>query len=266
MMGEHVPKTQKPLQSESLVHGFGAQAIAAPHWKFAVQSVLLLQAAASQRLVELHTMLGPQSAALPQPLVQCFCGCAPPCEHPHGRSQMSPVPASAQSASVMQLPMKLLSHWPLQKGGRMSTPQKFPGGQSLCDRQSPDGSPPVPMPLELELVLVLVCVLVLVLVVDVVPDPPWPPEDAEDVCPEVVPFEPVEPAVDPHAAAAATERHVMRSLEGGKRMPLSYPSTVPLATRTVGWSCRYLRIRGGTVGARRRDRGARRGYLGARAG
>jgi hypothetical protein len=77
MIGEHVPVTQYPLQSLSFVHGLGAQLIIA-QWKFAVQSVSTVQAAASHRWVALQTMLGPQSAFVLQPFVQWFCGLAPP--------------------------------------------------------------------------------------------------------------------------------------------------------------------------------------------
>ena len=75
--GEQLPFRQKLPQSESLVQGLGA------HWpavqvKLAVQSEGWAQVAAMQRCVALHAMLGPQSVAVAQPLVQRFCGWAPP--------------------------------------------------------------------------------------------------------------------------------------------------------------------------------------------
>jgi hypothetical protein len=98
--------------------------------KFAVQSPSALQAAAAQRKVVPHAMLGPQSAFVLQPLLHCGNGCAPPWKHSHGKSQMKPAPASWQSASVWHMPLPLLLHMPPQSGGRMVTPQYQPTAQS----------------------------------------------------------------------------------------------------------------------------------------
>jgi hypothetical protein len=66
--------------------------------KLAVQSQGWAQVAGWQRCIALHTMLGPQSGLVLHPLVQRFCGYAPPCMQTQGLSQMRPAPASWQSA------------------------------------------------------------------------------------------------------------------------------------------------------------------------
>jgi hypothetical protein len=170
-------------------------------WKFEVQSASTAQAAASHRWVALQTLLGPQSASVPQPLVQKFWGWAPPWKQAQGLSQMRPWPASWQSASFMQLPPMTFWHCPLQKAGRRSTPQKSPDEQSLCERHWPFPLPPVP-PEELEVVVDVVVFEVL----DVVADPPS--------LTAVEPFE----LDDPHAATAPNARDAVKICQEGKRM------------------------------------------------
>jgi hypothetical protein len=176
------------------VHGFAAQTPWLVQWKFAVQSASPWHADNSHRWLELQTMLGPQSAAVLHPFVQWFSGCAPPRGHSQGRPQMSPVPASWQSASLWQPPVKLSSHFPSQKGGRRVTPQNSPVMQSLAERHCPDASPPAPLVLEPL-------------------DPPWPPE--EPALPEFTDILP-----DPHAAAATNAENI-RSFVEERCMPLS---------------------------------------------
>jgi hypothetical protein len=77
MAAEQRPDTQYPWQSASLVHALDWH-VPWAQVKFAVHPLVPEHVAATQRCVASHVWLGPQSGSLAQPLVQCFCGFAPP--------------------------------------------------------------------------------------------------------------------------------------------------------------------------------------------